>query len=305
MSADPALQLTGPRTVRLVEVGPRDGLQNEAALVPLAIKLELIDRLALAGHKTIEATAYVSPHAIPQMADHRALLKGLRQRPGVSYPVLVPNLRGLEEALEDGVREIAVFTAASEVFNRHNINCSVAESLQRFEPVMELAQRSGLRVRGYLSCAISCPYTGPVEPASVAELALRLYEMGCEEISLGDTTGAGTPGACLRMLEAVNRHIPLSALAGHFHDTQGQAVANTFACWQAGLGVFDASVGGLGGCPYAPGASGNVASESLVYLFDGLGVDTGVDLTRLRDTAAYIRHALASAAALPATHAGR
>jgi hydroxymethylglutaryl-CoA lyase len=279
-----------------VEVGPRDGLQNEAARVPLAVKLELIDRLADAGHTTIEATAYVSAQAVPQMADHRALLQSLAQRPGISYPVLVPNLRGLQEAIDDGVREIAVFTAASEVFNQHNINCSIAESLRRFEPVLELAKRSQLRVRGYLSCAITCPYTGPVAPASVADVALRLYEMGCEEVSLGDTTGAGSPASCLRMLEAVSRHIPLPALAGHFHDTQGQAVANVFACWQAGLGVFDASVGGLGGCPYAPGASGNVASERLVYLFDGLGVASGVDLMRLQDTAAYIRQALVDAA---------
>ncbi len=295
MSVDAAARLTGPRTVRLVEVGPRDGLQNEAAPVPLAVKLALIERLALAGHKTIEATAYVSPQAVPQMADHRALLQQLQQRAGISYPVLVPNLRGLQEALEDGAREIAVFTAASEVFNQHNIRCSIAESLQRFEPVLELAKRSGLRVRGYLSCAITCPYTGPVAPASVADVALQLYEMGCEEISLGDTTGAGTPATCLRMLEAVNRNIPLTALAGHFHDTRGQAVANVFACWQTGLGVFDASVSGLGGCPYAPGASGNVATESLVYLFDGLGVDTGVDLARLREAAAYIQQALADA----------
>ena len=295
MSVNPATQLAGPRTVRLVEVGPRDGLQNEAALVPLAVKRELIDRLADAGHTTIEATAYVSPQAVPQMADHRELLRSLTQRPGISYPVLVPNLRGLQEAMEDGVREIAVFTAASEVFNQHNINCSIAESLQRFEPVLEIAKRSRLRVRGYLSCAITCPYTGPVAPASVADVALRLYEMGCEEVSLGDTTGAGSPATCLRMLEAVSRHIPLNALAGHFHDTQGQAVANVFACWQAGLSVFDASVGGLGGCPYAPGASGNVASERLVYLFDGLGVASGVDLMRLQDAAAYIRQALVDA----------
>ena len=293
MSVNPATQLAGPRAVRLVEVGPRDGLQNEAARVPLAVKLELIDRLADAGHTTIEATAYVSPQAVPQMADHRALLQSLTQRPGINYPELVPNLRGLQEAIEDGVREIAVFTAASEVFNQHNINCSIAESLRRFEPVLELAKRSQLRVRGYLSCAITCPYTGPVAPASVADVALRLYEMGCEEVSLGDTTGAGSPASCLRMLEAVSRHIPLPALAGHFHDTHGQAVANVFACWQAGLGVFDASVGGLGGCPYAPGASGNVASERLVYLFDGLGVASGVDLMRLQDAAAYIRQALA------------
>jgi hydroxymethylglutaryl-CoA lyase len=292
MKTPSSVYLGGPRQVRLVEVGPRDGLQNENRAVPLAAKLEFIERLMAAGHRTIEATAYVSERAIPQLADHRELLRSLRQKTGVSLPVLVPNMRGLEEAIEDGVREIAMFTAATDVFNEHNIRCSIAESFARFVPMMQLARRAQLRVRGYVSCAITCPYSGVVNPSSVAYVAQRLFDMGCEEISLGDTTGAGTPATCLAMLEAVCQRVPLAALAGHFHDTQGQGIANVFACWQAGLGVFDTSVGGLGGCPYSPGASGNVASEDVVYLFNGLGVETGVDLEQLRKTATYIRQAL-------------
>jgi hydroxymethylglutaryl-CoA lyase len=292
MKVNPTTFLAGPRAVRLVEVGPRDGLQNEAKVVPLPIKHEFIERLVAAGHRTIEVTAYVSSKAIPQLADHRELLRSLRHRPGVSFPVLVANMRGLEEAIGDGVREVALFTAATDEFNQHNINCSIAESFARFAPMMELARRSELRVRGYVSCAITCPYSGTVAADRVAVVAHRLFDLGCEEISLGDTTGAGTPASCLGMLEAVCRRVPLTALAGHFHDTQHQALANVFACWQAGLGVFDVSVGGLGGCPYSPGASGNVASEDVVYLFNGLGVETGVDVDLLRQTASFVQQAL-------------
>jgi hydroxymethylglutaryl-CoA lyase len=292
VNASSTALLAGPRSVRLVEVGPRDGLQNEATMLPLTMKLELIERLVAAGHRTIEATAYVSPAAVPQMADHRQVLRGLVHRPGISFPVLVPNLRGLEEAIEDGAQEIAVFTAATDTFNHKNIHCSTAESLLRFAPVMQLAKQSQMRIRGYLSCVITCPYTGPVLPDTVASVAQQLYELGCEEVSLGDTTGAGTPASCLDMLDAVARLVPLEKLAGHFHDTRGQGVANVLACWQAGLGVFDASVGGLGGCPYSPGASGNVATEEVVYLFDGLGVFTGVDYEQLKRTADFIRQAI-------------
>jgi hydroxymethylglutaryl-CoA lyase len=292
MKVHSSVYLSGPRKVRLVEVGPRDGLQNEARAVPLSTKLEFIERLVAAGNRTIEATAYVSKSAIPQLADHRELLRSLQHIAGVSYPVLVPNMRGLEEAIEDGVREVAVFTATTDVFNEHNINCSIAESIARFVPMVQVARRSQLRVRGYLSCAITCPYSGTVPPDSVATVAHQLFDMGCQEISLGDTTGAGTPATCLAMLEAVCQRVPLSSLAGHFHDTHRQGIANVFACWQAGLGVFDASVGGLGGCPYSPGATGNVASEDVVYLFNGLGVETGVNLDQLRKTAAFMRQAL-------------
>jgi hydroxymethylglutaryl-CoA lyase len=292
MKADSSALLSGPRQVRLVEVGPRDGLQNENKAVPLPIKLEFIERLIVAGHKTIEATAYVSTRAIPQLADHRELLRSLRQGAGIRFPVLVPNMRGLAEAIEDGAREIAVFTAATDAFNERNINCTIAESIARFVPMLQLARKSAMTVRGYVSCAITCPYSGAVGANQVAIVAQQLFDLGCEEISLGDTTGAGTPATCLAMLEAVCKRVPLSRLAGHFHDTQRQGVANVFACWQAGLGVFDASVGGLGGCPYAPGASGNVASEDVVYLFNGLGVETGVNLDQLRSTAAFMRQAL-------------
>jgi hydroxymethylglutaryl-CoA lyase len=292
MNTDFARYLAGPSAVRLVEVGPRDGLQNEAKAVPLATKLELIERLLAAGYRSIEATAYVSRKAIPQLADHRDLMRSIHHRSGIGFPVLVPNMRGLEEAIEDGVREIAVFTAATDVFNEHNINCNIAESIERFTPMMALARRSALTVRGYVSCAISCPYSGAVPTGKVATVAQQLFDLGCEEISLGDTTGAGTPVTCLAMLEAVSQKIPLSALAGHFHDTRGQGIANIFACWQAGLAVFDSSVGGLGGCPYSPGASGNVASEEVAYLFNGLGVETGINLDLLSQAATFIRRAL-------------
>jgi hydroxymethylglutaryl-CoA lyase len=281
--------------VRLVEVGPRDGLQNEAVQVSLATKRELIERLAGAGLREIEAGAFVSPKWVPQMADTRPLmeaLQALRQPPGplagVRLPVLTPNLQGYEAAIGAGADRVAVFAAASETFSRRNINCSIRESLQRFEPVLAAARAASIPVRGYLSCVVGCPYEGAVAPAAVAELARELLAMGCYEISLGDTIGVGTPGSVLRMLEAVAGALPVGRLAGHFHDTYGMAVANAYAAYGFGVRCFDASVAGLGGCPYAPGASGNVATEDLVYLFHGLGVDTGVDLDALVGVGAWI-----------------
>ena len=281
-----------PRQVRIVEVGPRDGLQNEREIVPTPVKLALIDKLADAGLTTIEAGAFVSPKWMPQMADSAAVLTGLRRRSGVSYPVLVPNRQGLEAALAAGVTEIAVFGAASETFSRRNINCSIAESLDRFRPVVELARQHGVKVRGYVSCALGCPYEGEIAPEKVAEVAGALYAMGCYEISLGDTIGVGTPGKTQRMLEAVTWQAPLDCLAGHYHDTYGQALANIYASLELGLATFDASIAGLGGCPYAAGASGNVATEDVIYLLNGLGIETGIDLDALVNAAAFISQAL-------------
>jgi len=274
--------------VRLVEMGPRDGLQNEKQPVATAVKLELIGRLADAGLREIEATAFVSPKWVPQMADHAQLLRVLPRRPGVDYPVLTPNLQGFESALAAGADHVAVFAAASEAFSKKNINCSIDESIDRFLPVMDAARQRGVRVRGYVSCVVACPYEGPVAPARVAEVAARLAQIGCDEISLGDTIGAGTPASVTRMLEAVAAVVPVERLAGHYHDTYGMAVANVHASLQFGLRCFDASVGGLGGCPYAKGATGNVATEDLVYLLHGMGFETGVDLDALVDTAAWI-----------------
>ena len=277
-----------PAKVKIVEVGPRDGLQNEPQLVPAAVKVELIDRLGQAGLKAIEATAFVSPKWVPQMGDAAEVMASLPRRAGVSYPVLVPNLKGFEQALAAGVGEIAVFGAASEAFSQKNINCSIAESLERFRPVAEAARSHNIRVRGYVSCVVGCPYQGEVRPAAVAEVAARLLEMGCYEVSLGDTIGVGTPASVARMLDAVALLVPIERLAGHYHDTYGQALANIYASLEMGVAVFDASVAGLGGCPYAAGASGNVATEDVVYLLHGLGIETGVDLERLVDAGAYI-----------------
>jgi hydroxymethylglutaryl-CoA lyase len=275
-------------SVRIVEMGPRDGLQNEKQLVPLATKLELIDRLAAAGLREIEATSFVSPKWVPQMGDHDALMRALQRRPGVRYPVLTPNLQGLRAALEAGADEVAVFAAASEAFSKKNINCTIAESIERFLPVLAEARDRGVKVRGYVSCVIACPYEGAVAPQQVAAVVQRLADIGCHEVSLGDTIGVGTPASVQRMLEAVARHVPLQQLAGHYHDTYGMAVANVHASYQFGLRCFDASVGGLGGCPYAKGATGNVATEEVVYLLHGLGADTGIDLDALVDVAAWI-----------------
>ncbi len=274
--------------VRIVEVGPRDGLQNEAQPVPTATKLALIARLADAGLRDIEATSFVSPKWVPQMADHAEIMAGLPRREGVNFPVLAPNLKGYEAAVAAGAREVAVFAAASEGFSRKNINCSVEESIERFAPVFAAAARDGVRVRGYVSCVVACPYDGPTEPAKVAEVAQRLADAGAWEVSLGDTIGVGTPASVLRMLEAVAARVPLERLAGHYHDTYGMAVANVAASYGFGLRVFDASVAGLGGCPYAKGATGNVATEDVVYLLHGLGAQTGIDLERLAEVGAWI-----------------
>src|SRR5262245_34692131 len=253
-----------PAKVRIVDVGPRDGLQNEKGEVPTAIKLELIDRLGDAGLRSIEATAFVSPKWIPQMADHTEVLEGIRRRPGVSYPVLTPNLKGFEAAKVAGATEVVVFGAASESFSKKNINCGIAESLERFRPVVDAAKTSGIKVRGYISCVVACPYEGAIAPPKVAEVAGALYDMGCYEVALGDTIGAGTPGKTQAMIEACLKRVPAEKLAGHYHDTYGQALANIYASMEMGLATFDSSVSGLGGCPYAKGASGNVATEDVL-----------------------------------------
>lgn len=274
--------------IRIVEVGPRDGLQNEARPVPTAVKLELIRRLVDAGHSTVEATSFVSPTWVPQMADAAEVCAGLEPRSGVSYPVLVPNAKGYERARACGVAEIAVFTAASEAFNRKNTNAGIEESLERIAQVTAMAQRDGVRVRGYVSTVLGCPYQGEVPLDEVVRVATRLHQLGCYEISLGDTIGIGTAGKARAMLRAVAAEVPMAALAIHFHDTYGQALANALACIEEGVRVIDASVAGLGGCPYAEGASGNVASEDVVYLLQGLGLDCGVDLARLVATGRWI-----------------
>jgi hydroxymethylglutaryl-CoA lyase len=277
------------KRVRIVEVGPRDGLQNEAVTVPTESKVELIDRLAAAGLKTIEAGSFVSPKWVPQMADTADVFAKLTRREGVKYAALTPNARGLEAALQARVDEAAVFAAASESFSRKNINCSIAESLQRFAEVMAMAKAHSLPVRGYVSCVVGCPYEGAIAPAAVADVAAKLIDMGCYEVSLGDTIGVGTPGQVWRMLDAVMSRVPTEKLAVHFHDTYGQALANVLAALQRGIAVVDSSVGGLGGCPYARGASGNLATEDLVYMLNGMGIETGVDLDALLETGAFIR----------------
>jgi hydroxymethylglutaryl-CoA lyase len=280
--------MTLPSTVRIVEVGPRDGLQNEKTLIPTATKIELIERLGAAGLRTIEAGSFVSPKWVPQMADSSDVLAGLQRRPGIDYPVLVPNMKGFEAAKEANVEEIAVFAAASQSFSRRNINCSIEESLGRFAPVVEKARVSGLKVRGYVSCVLGCPYEGEIAPAAVARVAQALHAMGCFEISLGDTIGVGTPRRTAAMLAAVTAELPVTALAIHAHDTYGQALANVLTALELGVRVVDSSVAGLGGCPYAKGATGNVATEDVVYMLHGLGIRTGIDLERLVDIGQWI-----------------
>jgi hydroxymethylglutaryl-CoA lyase len=277
-----------PKSVKMMEVGPRDGLQNEPQTVPAAIKIKLIESLADAGLRAVEAGSFVSPKWVPQMADTADVLAGLSSRPGVSYPVLVPNMKGFEAAVAAGAREIAIFGAASETFSQKNINCSIAESLDRFAPVAAAARKAGVRVRGYISCVLGCPYEGAVAPDAVARVASRLLELGCYEISLGDTIGVGTPAAAVAMVDAVAKCVPRPQLAVHFHDTYGQGLANILACLEQGIAVVDSSVAGLGGCPYARGASGNVASEDVLYMLAGLGIDTGVNLDKLADSGRLI-----------------
>ncbi|MDO8607172.1 MAG: hydroxymethylglutaryl-CoA lyase [Phaeospirillum sp.] len=277
-----------PACIKMVEVGPRDGLQNEALPVPVAVKVALIDRLTAAGLKAIESGSFVSPKWVPQMAATAEVMAAITRKPGVSYPVLTPNMQGLEAALAVKVDEVAVFAAASETFSRKNINCSIAESLDRFVPVVDRARAEGLRVRGYVSCVLGCPYEGVITPAAVVEVAGRLARMGCYEVSLGDTVGVGTPAQAQAMIEAVAARLPVEMLAAHFHDTYGQALANLLAVMQKGVAVLDSSVAGLGGCPYAKGAAGNVASEDVLYMLNGLGLETGVDLDRLIEAGTFI-----------------
>ena len=274
--------------VRIVEVGPRDGLQNESAMVATADKIELVDRLSATGLRSIEATSFVSPRWVPQLADAAEVMAGIHRRPGVSYPVLVPNEQGYERARAAGADEVAVFTAASEAFNRRNINASIDESIERFAPVLARAREDGVRVRGYVSTVLGCPYQGAVPVAEVVRVARRLHALGCYEISLGDTIGVGTPHQAREMLLAVATEVPMPALAVHFHDTYGQALANVAACVEAGVRVADSAVAGTGGCPYARGASGNVASEDLVYMLRGMGIETGIDLEALADTGRWL-----------------
>ncbi len=277
---------------RIVEVGPRDGLQNEAAGVPPATRIAFIEKLIAAGLTSIEAGSFVSPKWVPHMAGTAEVLKAFKGRAGLSLPVLVPNEKGLDAALAAGAQEIAIFGAASETFSRKNINCSIDGSLERFKPVVERALAAGLRVRGYVSCVLGCPYEGRIAPGKVTDVAVRLLELGCYEISLGDTIGVGTPHAARDLVKAVAGLVPMRQLAVHFHDTYGQAVANIYACVEEGVRVADSSAGGLGGCPYAKGASGNVATEDVVYLLGGLGFETGVDRDAVIEASRYIFDAL-------------
>jgi len=286
-----------PSHVKIVDVGPRDGLQNHPDTVPLAVKVELVERLADAGVPVVEAGAFVSPKWVPQMADTAELMTTIKRTPGVSYPVLVPNMKGYEAAKAVGVEEIAIFGAATEAFSQKNINCSIAESLDRFRPVAEAALADGMKVRGYISCVLGCPYEGDVAPDAVAAVARALDEMGCYEVSLGDTIGTGTPAKAQAMIDAVAGDIPVERLGAHFHDTYGQALANLLAVMQMGVAVIDTAVAGLGGCPYAKGASGNVATEDVVYMLDGLGIDTGIDFDKLLGASRFISDAIGRAPA--------
>ena len=276
------------KKIQIVEVGPRDGLQNEKIWIETETKIALIEKLADAGLTKIEAASFVSPKWVPQMKDAFEVLSGIERRPGVTYPVLTPNLKGFERALEAGVTEVAVFGAASEAFSQKNINCSISESVERFRPVLEAAQKNSVRVRGYISCVLGCPYQGEVPFEKVVNLAEKMLKMGCYEISLGDTIGIGTPLQAKKMVETVAEKVPVSNLALHFHDTRGQALANIYACLELGVSVIDASVSGLGGCPYAQGASGNVATEDVVYMLHGIGIKTGVDIEKLIETGRFI-----------------
>ncbi|MFN7009156.1 MAG: hydroxymethylglutaryl-CoA lyase [Allorhizobium sp.] len=281
-----------PRKVRIVEVGPRDGLQNESAALPVATRIALIERLAAAGLPVVEAGSFVSPKWVPQMADTAAVFAGLSRRPGTSYPALVPNAKGLEAALAAGVDEIAVFVSASEGFSRRNLACSQADSLTRLRDVAEQARANNIRIRGYVSCIAGCPFDGDVAVAEVRRMASALADLGCYEISLGDTIGVGTVRRVRSVIDAVAADLPRDRIAMHFHDTYGQGVANVLASLEEGITVFDSSVAGLGGCPYAPGATGNVATEDVLYLLEGLGIETGIDLRAVAETGAWIARLL-------------
>ncbi len=277
-----------PQHVKLVEVGPRDGLQNERTPLDADTKVEFINRLSESGLMVIEATSFASPKWVPQLADADEVMARITRKPGVSYPVLVPNIKGMERALAAGVEEVAVFTAASETFSQKNTNCSIGESIERFRPVVALAMEAGVRVRGYISCVLGCPYEGAVDRQRVAAVAKQLYQLGCYEVSLGDTIGIGTPLQAKDVVSQTVGEVPLEHLAVHFHDTRGQALANILACLEIGVSVVDASVGGLGGCPYAKGATGNVASEDVLYMLHGMGIETGVDLNKLINAGRFI-----------------
>lgn len=277
-----------PRKITLWEAGPRDGLQNEPGVVPTEVKVELIDRLADCGLRHIEATSFVSPKWVPQMGDHEAVMAQMKRRSGIVYQVLTPNMKGYEGARAAGAEAIGVFAAASESFSKKNINCSIDESIERFRPVVEAAKRDGVKVRGFVSVVVGCPFEGAIAPEQTAKVARQLHEIGCDDVALGDTIGVGTPGKVKAMIEACAKVMPAENLGVHFHDTYGQALANTLAALECGITRHDASVAGLGGCPYAPGATGNVATEDVVYMLDGMGIETGVDLKKLVQTAWWI-----------------
>ncbi len=277
-----------PEKIQIVEVGPRDGLQNEKEWVPTKTKISLIEKLADAGLTKIEATSFVSPKWVPQLKDAHEVFTGIKRISGVSYPVLTPNMKGFERALEADAKEIAVFSAASEAFTQKNTNCSIEESINRFRPVLEEAKINNIPVRGYISCVLGCPYQGKVAVENVVNLAAKMTEMGCFQISLGDTIGAGTPVQAKRMVQKVSEKVPVSKLALHFHDTRGQALTNIYACLELGVTAIDASVAGLGGCPYAKGATGNVATEDVVFMLHGMDIETGIDLNKLIETGRFI-----------------
>uniref|UniRef100_A0A1A8GTW2 hydroxymethylglutaryl-CoA lyase n=1 Tax=Nothobranchius korthausae TaxID=1143690 RepID=A0A1A8GTW2_9TELE len=281
-----------PKFVKIVEVGPRDGLQNEKEIVPTGVKIQLIDMLSAVGLSVVEATSFVSSKWVPQMADHTQVLQGIQRAPLTQYPVLTPNMQGFQDAVAAGATEVAVFGSASETFSRQNINCSIDESMLRFQEVINAAKERQIPVRGYVSCALGCPHEGRIEPSKVAEVAKRLYEMGCYEISLGDTIGVGTPGSMFKMLQMVKKDVPIDALAVHCHDTYGQALPNILTALQMGVSVVDSAVAGLGGCPYAPGSTGNVSTEDVVYMLHGMGIQTNVDLNKVIEAGDFISNAL-------------
>jgi hydroxymethylglutaryl-CoA lyase len=277
-----------PKYVRIGEAGARDGLQNEKQVVPTAVKVELIERLADAGLSDIEAGSFVSPKWVPQMADSDEVIARIKRKSGVTYGALVPNMQGYARAQAAGIKEIGIFTAATESFTKANINCTIAESIERFRPVVEAAKKDGVRIRAAVSCALGCPFEGEVAPAKVAEVAKMLDDLGVDDVDLADTIGVGTPAKAQRMLAAAAERVPMEKLSIHFHDTYGQALANTLACLELGVGAVDSAVGGLGGCPFAPGATGNVATEDVVYMLHGMGIETGIDLDKLIDAAFFI-----------------
>lgn len=277
-----------PESVRIVEVGPRDGLQNEPNMIPTDQKIRMIDLLSATGLKTIETTSFVSPTRVPQMSDASKVLRGIQRQPGVSYPVLAPNMKGFEAALEAGASEVAVFTSASEAFNKKNLNRSIDQSLLEFDDIIRMATSENVLVRGYVSVVVGCPYSGKVSPEFAASVAKELYSKGCYEISMGDTIGVGTPSDIISMVESCKKHIPVSRLAVHLHDTYGQGLANVYAALTCGISVVDAAVAGLGGCPFAPGATGNIATEDVVYMLQGLGIESGVDMTRLLEVNTFV-----------------